>query len=463
MSWVFRLTEKQKENLQNYYYSFGCTRAEAEKLSSMAFGFPVIIDNSRTESDAWEIDCSVPDLTDKVGGMCVASALPRNTPEPAKIPVRRMKSDDRIFASWLRGGWSRTGFWEKTRTVNDEDEQLCQPEPESSILNYWNNSAVYWNYMNKNRRRIDKRLLDQCELEFEGCDDSANCIKMEKLPCTVSVVRKQECEKVKLSVIQSVSSRDSEVRHHIFMIDVSGSMGCRLVLVQLAIVALFKSIGEGDLVTIVSYADAFREIASELKAGDMDTFLNALTKLNWVGGYGKRIPAIQMAFSLLNSSGYRGTVCLLCDGYPDPGKDNGTYQKELVKRELQFGNHLNCLAFGSDSWAETRLCELVYSAGGNLLAILEPANIKRAIEENWMGSGESIFKMNIALGSEAAPSSMDRTFFMTKGAAVNKVIKVNSIYAYDNDDETEKVTISWVDTNGIAKTETMTVIVSRVE
>ena len=453
MGRIFRISPGRRKLLYEKYLSYGCSAAEAEKYASAVFDCKVMTDDSLPESEAWEIDFSAPASVQHKSGQ--AAGKTETGKEPASVRSEAVKKRPVVYASWLKGGWNRIASWEMKEGVHGADAVSQQESYSAETPDIWDNPLTYHYYMSKNHRTEDPALIQPGDLVLRSNVDRAS-VRMEKLPCRLSVLSDGSRRRVFIDADEDNSIGDPTPRGHVFLLDVSGSMGCRLMLVQLNMAALFHSLETQDTVTVITYSDDFRLIDKEIPASDPERFQNALSKISFAGGYGRKLPVLQRAYQYLNSMGLKGTVTLFSDGVPDPGRKYELLQREYARREESFGIRLNVMIYGSDSWADSKLSGLVRHAGGRLLAVLEPDNIRRALTEHWLGSGKSIYDLKIrrANGFEFAFGC----FPMTQGASLNCAYPCDG---EENDDEQERIIISWRDSDGRIFEENLMIPVTR--
>ena len=450
MDRVYKITSHKRDYLCEQYIRYGCSPEEAERYAGMAFNCAVVTDDGLPDSNAWEIDFST---------VSEVHNCKEKTEKDKRFEAENSKKNTVVYSSWLKSGWNRTGFWENVDYGAEGGNVSSGSGNELLHINLWGNSYTYWKYLNRNGRKIDSDLVDAREFAFRGNEITPSWVPMLKLPLQMTMLSGSEHDQLQIRVNGDAKPETSKRRDHVFLLDVSGSMGCRMILAQLNMVALFHSLSAEDHVTLITYSDTCRMIDSEISAADTDRFCNALSKICFIGGYGKKISALKTAYSYLNAKDFKGTVTVFCDGYPDAGEKNGQLQKEFARIQNRFGIRLNCMVYGSDSWADRKLVDLVSYAGGRLLSVLEPDNIGRAVNERWLGTGDDIYDVKIRMtGNGLEAVGMPYCFSMTPGASFNATFLNNKEH-----DSHEEIEISWSDRNGEKHSENITVPVTALE
>ena len=374
MSRTFGVSKEKKEEIKKSYIAYGCTEEEAEYYSSHVFDYNLTVEEQVVFSNAWEIECQ-------------SSNVPQ---------IKRVYKKKQNYASWLKGGWSRAGYWEKglANTVDLKGWIGMPVRPQYK----WNigagNSSSYWNYMKKNKRTVEHQFLNPQDFVFVSETDPIKRTEMKKLPIKIGACADKEYLHLSAQVVENANKKEKIV-NHVFAVDVSGSMGCRLILVQLSMVTLFHSLNKMDTVTILTYSENCRLVDEYIPANDSLRFQRAISNIKIAGGYGRNSHVLQVAYAILNHEDKNGILTMFTDEVPNSGFETTMLQNAYVHQQLLFGNKINIFAFGSEAWKNPELQELVCSGGGRLRAILEPSNIRRVIREKWGDFGEYIYDVNI--------------------------------------------------------------------
>lgn len=445
MNRIFRVAKEKKMEIKNYYMAYGCKEREAELYSSNVFNCGLVADESVPYSDAWEIECQSP-ITTK---------------------IKTVKSKNMIYASWLKNGWSKSGFWEKTDIIKEgSDKKKNVPFcPRSGCSDTNGNSYFYWKYIKKNNRSIEVENLNPQDFVFTEKDEMENKPMMKKLPLTVAAYKKQDYLHIAAKVkTDGHKEQKKNAINHVFAVDVSGSMGCRLILVQLSMVALFNSLDKNDTVTVLTYSENCQLVDEYIPVSDKERFQKAIFSVEITGGFGRTSQVLQIAYTILNRHGQNGVITLFTDSVPNSGLGTQAVQNAYVNRQLLFGNKMNAFVYGSDTWADKKLNSIIRCAGGRIIAVFEPENIVRAIDENISNFGEFIYDVNFMpemanelhlLGEVSPTNKMIEFVEMTEGS----LLKVTFCGFETFDLDCININFSWKDASGQQCGETIAVTV----
>ena len=349
---AFKLSPKKYDELKECYRRFGCEDEYIDSFVGKVLNHDCGIDENVPYVAGWEIGFSMPEI--------------RHTDKP----------DNATYAHWMKGGWNRLGTWESgiEPALTDETATKEQELPMYGYPNTFGLSYHYVRYMEACQRSISFKAVNPQDLlrDTKATQDSASKF----LPVTFGAERYPEG----LLVSASVGQLPPEPMSYVFIVDVSGSMSVRWVLVQLTMFAMFCMMRKGDSLSVVSFSDSSRVIARDINAGDMGAFLNAMHSVNANGGFAGHTNALTVAYSLFNDK--KGKVFLFSDGMPDTDFMSEEVTNDFIAMQARFGISFNAVCFGSDSWTDEKLHKAVRAGCGQLNAVFSPKDIEQIISEN---------------------------------------------------------------------------------
>lgn len=343
MGRIFRISSDKYTQLVTAYINYGCSEGNAERLASRVFDHVLEKDDSMNHvTSGWEIE---------------------ESSSVAKKAIEVQKK--RIYANWLKGGWNRAGAWEIKKTTAPINNNIVNSGLDWHSIEYI--SKDYVDYMNHTGRNINKELVD----DIDFLENSDLIYEMEP---KVDAGKK---------------------RHYVMAVDVTGSMRSRWVLVQLTMVALYNRLEEMDEVSVITFSDRIQMECHRLLGGNLEKFMEVLETIKASGGCMGIVPVFQTAYSLLTSKDKQNTVIVFTDGAFE--SEFGTYSilDEFIKEQTDSGRDLTVLAYGSETWNDKDLIEMVNCAAGRLRAVLEPDNIYDVITANVCDQGRHIRSLRI--------------------------------------------------------------------
>ena len=223
MKRVFNISKKKHDDINDWYKIFGCNRKTAEWLSMNVFNCEIFISTHAVDSELW--------------------ALNYNTMFKKIIHSKNIRN----YAEWMKGGWSKSGSWEKPKEVLWSTKSGKVHE----------DASVIWQYAQ------NKYLCGCCD-SIVDYKSFYNYFAFQK--------SNEMCKESRLNWV--------------FLIDTSGSMSRHWILVQLAITALFNAVSNRNgVIHIMNCADKTETVADYIRCGDIAAFCAALERVEAFGGF----------------------------------------------------------------------------------------------------------------------------------------------------------------------------------
>lgn len=155
----------------------------------------------------------------------------------------------------------------------------------------------------------------------------------------------------------------------VFLIDVSGSMEDynKLPLVRRSFLTLVETLGEDDVVSIVTYASGQDIILDGVSAGDKTAIMKTIEDLE-AGGSTSGSKAIEMAYDLAEKhfiEGGNNRIIMATDGDLNVGITSEGELTRLVKKKAKKGVYLSILGYGMGNYKDNKLESMADNGNGN--------------------------------------------------------------------------------------------------
>ena len=155
----------------------------------------------------------------------------------------------------------------------------------------------------------------------------------------------------------------------VFLIDVSGSMEDynKLPLVRRSFLTLVETLGEDDMVSIVTYASGQDIILDGVSAGDKTEIMKAIEDLE-AGGSTSGSKAIEMAYDLAEKHFIKGgnnRIIMATDGDLNVGITSESELTRLVQEKAKNGVYLSILGYGMGNYKDNKLESMADNGNGN--------------------------------------------------------------------------------------------------
>lgn len=215
--------------------------------------------------------------------------------------------------------------------------------------------------------RIEE-MINYFDYDFEAPTDSAVGVSAYLSDCPWN-----DNHKLMLAGIKTVEKKNDSVNgNYVFLIDVSGSMSgdSRLGLAKYGLNKLVENLGEGDKVSIVTYASGVNTVldSGECSEEGKDIIKN---KINGLKAYGATYASggLEMAYELAQknfiSDGGNNRVIIISDGDFNVGISNTNTMMEYISGRAQSGIYLSVLGVGMGNMRDDMLETLARNGNGN--------------------------------------------------------------------------------------------------
>ena len=170
----------------------------------------------------------------------------------------------------------------------------------------------------------------------------------------------------------------------VFLIDVSGSMDYenKLPLVQRSFLTLVENLGEGDVVSIVTYSAGERVVLDGTPAENRQEIMDAIESLR-ASGCTNGEKAIQIAYDLAQKHYIEGgvnRVIMATDGDFNVGASSESELTRLVQSKAANGLFLSVLGYGMGNYKDNRLESMADNGNGNYAYIDSIDEARKVLE-----------------------------------------------------------------------------------
>lgn len=191
---------------------------------------------------------------------------------------------------------------------------------------------------------------------------------------------------------------DAANGNYVFLIDVSGSMSGsdRLGLAKTAFNLLAESLGEGDVLSIVTYANEVKTVldGAECTEENKQTINSAINSLSAYGGtYGSG--GLETAYSVAQNhfiEGGNNRVILISDGDFNVGVSNADEMTEFIQTKAESGVYLSVLGVGMGNTRDDMLETLALSGNGNYAYLDNETEARKVLLEELDGTLVTVAK-----------------------------------------------------------------------
>ncbi len=168
---------------------------------------------------------------------------------------------------------------------------------------------------------------------------------------------------------QDLDTDEMPASNLVFLIDVSGSMDeyNKLPLVQRSFLTLVETLGEDDVVSIVTYASGEKVVLDGVPASDKNRIMQAIEALE-ADGSTNGAKAMEMAYDLAEKHFIKGgnnRVIMATDGDFNVGITSEGELTRLVQKKAKNGVFLSVLGYGMGNYKDNKLESMADNGNGN--------------------------------------------------------------------------------------------------
>jgi len=165
----------------------------------------------------------------------------------------------------------------------------------------------------------------------------------------------------------------NEGNNIVFLIDVSGSMADKdkLPLLKQSFSLLIDTLGENDVVSIVTYAGSNRVVADSVPGSDHSKLQRLIKNLESGGSTGGAA-GLETAYELASKNfidGGNNRVILATDGDFNVGPSSDEQMKALIEQKRDTGIYISVLGFGGGNLKDSKMETIADAGNGNYFYI----------------------------------------------------------------------------------------------
>ena len=253
------------------------------------------------------------------------------------------------------------------KNVADEASSYFSLDRNTASYSQVRSQINYGRTISPSSVRIEE-LINYFDYDFEAPTEKAVGVSAYLSECPWN-----EAHKLMLAGIKTVEKKTDSVNgNYVFLIDVSGSMGwddSRLGLAKKGLNKLVDNLGDGDKVSIVTYASGVKTVldggvCSESGKAAIKSKINGLKTGG--GTYGSA--GLEIAYTIAEKnyiSGGNNRVIIISDGDFNVGISNKDTMMEYISGKAQSGVYLSVLGVGMGNMRDDMLETLAKNGNGN--------------------------------------------------------------------------------------------------
>ena len=404
--YVYSMNKKQFKEMKKFYKKLGYSEKQVDKLCSKCFGADIVTDDKMSYSEDWEFyrrlnrpEIPLRELAARSGGKCLArKAAPLDSgavvddeadiledvccAEPP-MPGAAMGGAPMPMMSMASMPMMRTAEFNTAKTHTAPENEQTTPLDKPQAIFSANVNTASWSYVRSNilkNRRIDKDFVRIEEL----INSYPYKLKKPKGGDIFSVsVEKGKCrwnDEAELMFVGIKGKKaDKKVKQNLaFLVDVSGSMEERWILVQMSLAAIISKLGKGDIISIIAYSDETVTVVKKLECSDLGDCVKAILSIDGIGGCTNGSEGMENAYKFLSENYDKeanNRVFIFTDGDFNFGITSEGGLSEYIKKKRETGIYLSVVGYGMSNFKDDNMEALARNGNGNYTMVTNPADI----------------------------------------------------------------------------------------
>ncbi len=419
----YRMNPQQYEEMEEFYRSLGYNERQTKKLCSECFGAKIKIDPKKSYSDDWEFLRERNFYENESGGfgamlrsmpmMGGASAMMRGAPGMmGGVPAECGAVVEDAMPMMMPEVQMEPEFNTATTEDPHENEKQSPLDSPAAIFSANVNSAS-WAYL---RSKISTgSRVDKSFVRIEEIINSYDCHLQRPENGELFSISAEtgDCpwddESELLLVGLKAKKADGNMKQNLcFLVDVSGSMEDRWVLVQMSIASIMSRLGDGDTISIIAYSDETETVVKKLDCKDKNDCVDAILDIDGIGGCTNGSDGLENAYTYLTErydEKANNRVFIFTDGDFNFGITGKGSLGDFIKEKRETGIYLSIVGYGFNNFKDDKMETLSRNGNGNYTFVSNPADISDYLSDKLMSSLMTVAK-DVKISLEMNPAKV---------------------------------------------------------
>ena len=397
--YFYQMSKKQFKEMKHFYKKLGYSDKQVDKLCSKCFGADIVESEKADYEPDWEFYRKQNRVERPLkqygarGGMRGLSKMAApvedgaimETDEPMELECC---AEPPAMAACgmpapMPGAVMNSEVFNTAKThVSPENERATPLDKPQAIFSANVNTAS-WSYVRS--KVINGQYIDKDFVRIEELINSYPYkLKKPKDGSLFSVyTEKGECpwnDEAELMFVGIKGKKaDKKIRQNLaFLVDVSGSMEDRWILVQMSLAAIISKLGKGDIISIIAYSDDTVTVVKNLECSDLGDCVKAILSIDGIGGCTNGSEGLENAYKFLSDNYDKESnnrVFIFTDGDFNFGITGEGGLAEYIKKKRETGIYLSVVGYGMSNFKDDNMESLARNGNGNYTMVTNPADI----------------------------------------------------------------------------------------
>ncbi len=410
--YAYKMNEKQFGEMKAFYEKLGFSEKQCKKLCEKCFGADIKVEKNYPYRQDWEFSRTREYLMPKppVKGRSAARTM---AVEDGAVPMMRSAA---MTGSPMMGGampcppvmaepamaeaMMEPPQFNTAQTHTAPEIENTTPLDKPQMIFSANVNTASWSYVRSkilNDRYIDpdfvriEELINSYPYDLKKPKgDDLFSVSAEYGPCPWN----DEAE-LMLVGIKGKKAKKKVKQNLAFLVDVSGSMEDRWILVQMSLASIISKLGKDDIISIIAYSDDTVTVIKNLRCDDMSRCVKAILEIDGIGGCTNGSEGLENAYSFLSENYDKegnNRVFIFTDGDFNFGITSEGGLSGYIKKKRETGIYLSVVGYGMNNFKDDKMEALAKNGNGNYTIITNPGDILENLWEKLISNLVTIAK-----------------------------------------------------------------------
>ena len=411
--YVYYMNQEQYDEMFSFYKKLGYSENQCKKLSESCFGAKIVVSSKERYAEDWEFNRTylrkpVEDFVQPLysaaatfmGGRSMAkSSMPNDSARcmsaraPAPVGCPAPVEDCAVACSEPEDGAYhdvislfnsvKAPEFNTAQTHKAPEIEESTPLDRPQMIFSANVNTASWSYI-RNRVLLNRNI----DGDFVRIEEIINSypydLKKAEDDQLFSInIEHGKCPWKDGSELMFIGLKGKKVEKHVkqnlaFLVDVSGSMEDRWVLVQMSLMAIISRLGKGDIISIIAYSDETVTVCKKLECDNLDECVKAVLSIDGIGGCTNGSEGLENSYRFLSENydkDANNRLFIFTDGDFNFGITTEGGLTEYIKKKRETGIYLSVVGYGMSNFKDDKMEALAKNGHGNYTIVTNPEDI----------------------------------------------------------------------------------------
>ncbi len=391
----YNISPEQYSEMKKFYEKLGYDEKQVKALCENCFGAKIVKQKNLGYNEDWEFYRRIESFNDSMRGGPMAgmaffgAPLAKMAQPTGGCPAPGMAMSETVLEDCCAPEGLAAPMpmpvpeFNTAQTHTAKEIEETSPLDKPQMIFSANVNTASWSYI-RNRIMINKNI----DRDFVRIEEIVNSypykLKKPKNDDLFSIsIEHGKCPWSKSDELLFVGLKGKKAEKKVhqnlaFLVDVSGSMEDRWILVQMSLMAIISKLGRGDVISIIAYSDNTVTVVKQLECSNIDKCVKAVLDIDGIGGCTNGSQGLNDAYDYLAENydkDANNRVFIFTDGDFNFGITGEGGLSEFIKKKRETGIYLSVVGYGMNNFKDDKMEALAKNGNGNYTMVTNPADI----------------------------------------------------------------------------------------